>query len=1051
MKTIFIGYDRYLPIRKIILVIFSLVLTCNIIKAQVTGTYTVLQQPCNNDGKFAIQILSGMTPPFNYHYYQVDGGYQVHTNVNSMYDTLFAASSAINFIYVTPSLGSGSLYYYTSVTGMVQPFTVDPPVITNAICPSLTGTAAITINSGTSPASVQWYTNTGAGVGSYVGTGNPITLPAGQYAAIVTDAAGCTVTEGADSSGIHIYHYSGINFSFATTTASCTNGTAGVTGISGGVTPYTFLWENGATSSSISGLTQGYYGVTVTDAQGCYTNGSATVSQSINVNVNTVPTAATCLQNDGSLMSFGSGGTPPYTYAYSNGMSGQTISGISGETNLYITATDANGCIGSGYAYIGTSTPITVTYSSTNSSCLIPTGSITLSIAGGTSPYTVDWNGASASTSASISGLSPGSYYFIVTDAVGCKRTGYVTINPSSTMTSSVYAINPVCPATTGTVGVTVTGSAPPFSYLWSTGATTLTVSGVSAGSYSCTITDNVGCSQIRYTNVFPTSPINIGLSSTPASCIYTSDGNILANATGGSAPYTYAWSNGQTTANATGLAAGYYVVSVQDANGCHAVSYPTLGYNPSGTSCYCTITGKVFNDLNGNCIFDSGEQGIHNIMMHCSGQGYVFTDANGDYSFRVPTGSYTISETVQYQYPLSACQSNAIPVSVTASSGCVSTVNFSNSMSIIHDIHVIRTNLTAAVPGTTYTSGLIVQNDGTVPESNIQLGYTHDGQLSLSSISPNIYSQLSPGTLPNWYSVNSGYPTTAPGSSSMIYFSSVVPTTVPLGTDIVTGDTTSYTSPMNNWLNDYTPWNNVHDKHTTVIGSYDPNFKEVFPQGTGSQGYITVDDSVLDYVVHFQNTGSYYANKVVVVDTLDNDLDWNSVRPGFADHDYTASISENGVLTFTFDNIHLDWESNNDLASRGLVTYSVKQKPNLAVGTQIKNNAAIYFDYNAPVITNQTVNTIQAPDGIGENEKDNSFVIYPNPATNELNLVITDFSDATAVFIYDLQGRMVQSNAIAKNSTGQTISVQSLVSGIYFITVENTNKERVTKKFIKN
>jgi uncharacterized repeat protein (TIGR01451 family) len=1021
------------------------------LSAQITVTCTTLQQPCNGNGVLAVQVSAGVTLPLTYYYYNASGSLLATHNVSSIHDTLTGISSAVGFVYIMDASGN---YFSSSGTGMVPPFTIDPPSITNAVCPSLTGTISLTINGGTTPVSVQWYDDSYSGSGAYVGTGNPVSLPPGEYAAYVTDAAGCIVFTGTDSlSNFYIQNISGINFSVVTTDATtCTNGTATVTGITGGMAPYTYLWNNAATSSTITGLPQGYYTATVTDAQGCHSSNGNWVSQSVYINANPVASDATCLQNDGSVISFGSGGTPPYSYFYSNGFSGQTASGLAGNTYMWVTATDANGCTGTDYFYIATSTPITVTYSIVSSSCTAPTGSATLSISGGIPPYTVNWGTSPALTGTSISGMPAGSYSFSVTDAAGCTQSGTVVISPVSVISGSINYTNPPCPATTGSLAAVISGTSPPFSYLWNTGATSSSLTSVPLGSYSCIITDNAGCTATKYAYLMNTPPMSIGISTTPSSCLYATDGSAYANVTGGTAPYTYYWSNGQTTQTATGLGTGSYYVTVTDANGCSSYTHYTyVGYDPAGTSCYCTITGKVYKDVNSNCILDAGEQGIQNIMIHCSGFGYAFTDVNGDYTFQVPTGSYTLSESVQYTYPLASCQSNSIPVSVTAASGCSNTVNFANNVTTIHDIHITRTSVNYPIPGNNYTQALIVENDGTVNESSIQFGFSDDGQLNLLSTSPVSYTQLSPGTAPNWYSINSGFPSLAPGASLVLYNNYYVPTYVPISTTVNFKDTSSYSSPLaSGWLNDYTPWNNVDQYHTTVIGSYDPNFKEVSPAGTGAQGYIATSDSVLDYVVHFQNTGTYYAEKVVVTDTLDSDLDISSFQPGYSDHNYTVTISESGIVTFTFDNIHLNYQSSSEMGSRGMVGYSIKQKPNLIPGTQIKNSAAIYFDYNTPVITNQTLNTIQTLAGVEEATSANDLLIYPNPADEILNINVSG-THAVSIAIYDLQGRVIRNEKVSSGTEVQKLDISQLVKGLYFVVAENAEGQKLTRKFIKN
>ena len=122
-----------------------------------------------------------------------------------------------------------------------------------------------------------------------------------------------------------------------------------------------------------------------------------------------------------------------------------------------------------------------------------------------------------------------------------------------------------------------------------------------------------------------------------------------------------------------------------------------------------------------------------------------------------------------------------------------------------------------------------------------------------------------------------------------------------------------------------------------------------------------------------------------------------------------------------------------------------------MAPGTEIKNRAAIYFDYNAPVFTNQTLNTIQIGAGISENSNKGSLNIYPNPATDELNIKLNNLGDVALINIYDLQGRLIQSEKAIKNESNQKISITNLVSGLYFISLEKSNGQKTTGKFIKN
>ena len=615
------------------------------------------------------------------------------------------------------------------------------------------------------------------------------------------------------------------------------------------------------------------------------------------------------------------------------------------------------------------------------------------------------------------------------------------------------------CPTTTASLYAMVSGSNGPFTYTWSNGATTAGLNNAPLGGYSCIMKDAVGCTVTKYASISQISPIQVGIASSPASCIYTADGSLHANATGGTAPYTYTWSNAQTGPNATGLATGYYYVTVTDANGCnnnYSNNMSNVGYNAANNSCYCTITGTVYIDANNNCVRDAGENGINNVQIHCSGLGYTYTNANGIYSFRAPTGTYTVTESVQQIYPLASCQVNNTVVSVTAASGCTSPVNFANNVVPIHDLHIITTSMDQPVPGNMYHQKVIVQNEGTVTENNAQLSYAHDGQLTYNSCTPWALSQQNAGLYPNWYSITSGFPILNAGTTTASFINYNVPTNIPINTLVNFYDTIAHAAPVSTtWLTDNTPWNNVNNQQAYVVSSFDPNFKEVSPKGTGPQGYITNNDSVLTYVVHFQNEGTYYAQNIVVIDSIDAHLNIQTLRPGYSDKSYTTSMTENGVVKFKFDNVNLPWKSAyGDMMSSGMFTYSIKLKKNLAPGTKIKNTAAIYFDYNAPVITNTTLNTIAAGNvSVKEIKAINSddVIVYPNP-TNAGFAVSINSPEKTEsnISIIDISGRVVSNRSVTLQIGENTLqeSTDHLQSGIYFFQLKN-NDVLITKKLV--
>ena len=1015
-----------------------------------TATGVVTQTPCNNDGIYTI-TTTGIPLPITYTYY-VNGTTVVHANVNSATDQLTNFGMSPDGYLYCQAVGGG---LYAITQNSYTPSFVFDINVTSPTCPATMGTINAVQASGTTGPFTYTWTNAQT-MTPY--TGNNITVPVGTYDGDILDqTTGCVLH--IEDTNIVVMQLSNVTASINTTPASCTNGTAAAVA-SGGIAPYSYLWGNGATTSSITGLSQGYYPVTITDAQGCHSNYlGASVLQNPVITVNKTITNATCLQPNGSAIAFGSGGVNPYTYSWSNGQTGSTATNLPGGAFYQVIATDANGCTGETFVFVGTSTPITVTYTSTPSQCTSATGSATLSPTGGTAPYTYFWVSNPSVTGPTISNVAPGTYAFQVTDAVGCIRNGAVVVAPVSVIDASINASTVICPATTGTAVAVVSGTNAPFSYLWSNAATTSSISGVPLGTYTCTNTDALGCSVTKSKTLSAISPVSLGVATVNATCIYNTDGSANAIASGGTAPYSYSYSNGTTTPNATGLGVDDYSVTVTDMNGCNSSAHFWINNANTSQSCYCTIEGDVYVDANADCVHDSGENGVENIMIHCSGFGYTFTDANGHYSFQVPTGTYTISEQVNQYYPLSACQSNNNSVSVVAASGCNTVVDFSNAVNPLHDLKIVTVNSTIPpVPGNAYQQKVIVKNEGTITESGIQLGYEHDGQLSYSGATSPGFVQLNTVLYPNTYSVQSGFPSLNPNATHVMIVNYNTPTNTPLGTTVNFGDTVASMAPIaTNWLLDNSPWNNVNAYQTTVIGSYDPNYKEVSPSGTGAAGLVPMETKEFDYTIHFQNEGTYFAQNIVVTDQLDADFDWTTFKPGYSDYEYSTTMSETGLVTFTFANIHLPWKSQyGDALSSALVHYSIERKTTNPVGTEFTNTANIYFDYNAPITTNTTLTTLDEPAGIDEVAVGVNGVtvdLYPVPASDHLTIQINNVSksEAATVSIIDLMGNIVLSDKVnlSEGSTLVTENLSGLMNGTYLTRVQFENGSAIVKKIV--
>lgn len=1015
-----------------------------------TVTLSVPVTPCNNDGVITATI-TGLTPPLTVTWVtEGSTGTTITHSVTGMTDALTGYSGGPLNIMVTDGTGFASNFFAGA-----HPISYTLNTV-GAICPGLGSIAATGVTGGTAPYSYQWFDKN---TGSVVSAANPASLAAGRYGVIITDAAGCRYGSRHQTDSVEIT-YTSFTATLTATPAGCTDGTATVAAISASaVPPISYLWSTGAATSGISGLTSGTYEVEITDALGCkattdtaaaYNPYSVFVPQSTILSIPLTTTPTTCTSADGAIATFPTGGTAPYSYIWNNGATTASQTGLPSGA-YYVTVTDANGCSGSASTFIGTATPISVSFSSSPSLCTSPTGNASLTAVGGTPPYSVMWYTTPLQTSTTATGLAAGNYTFLVTDALGCTRDGIVTVPPINTILTTFSSTSPLCALSNGSISVSATGGAAPYSYLWSNGATTSSISSVPASSYSVRVTDAMGCKVTPNFNLSSYSPVSIGLSVTDASCIFANDGSITATPYGGTAPYSYGWSTGGSTATISALGKGHYWMTATDASGCKASGNVHVGYDATETSCYCTIEGTVYNDTIVNCNQDAGEPGIPHVQIFCSGRGYTYTDAAGHYSFIVPAGTYTIREVLHPYYPLSACQANNISVTAASGAGCVNTVNFANASVPVHNLRISTTTTTPPVPGNTMIQQVTIVNEGTLTEDSTFSVYRPDGQLLTPAFTPSGIFTGSPYTY-----ATAGFPSMAPGANQRFTIAYNVPTNIPLGTNVRFRDTVAYNSAAGAWLSDYSPANNVCDHNTNVVASYDPNFKEVYPRGTGTNGIITTNDTVLEYTVHFQNTGTWYAQNIEVLDTLDSDLDWTSLHPVYESAPCQVSLYQTGtvkVAKFSFSNINLPPQIFDDLRSNGMFTYSIKTLPGLPVGTQFKNSASIYFDYNAPILTNTTTNTIGStapPILVGTTATTrSSFAVYPNPASNNFSAVINSENAGTAVLnIADVSGKTLISKTLSLQQGTQTITtdINQLAGGIYFVSINNNGKLQTQK-----
>ncbi len=614
----------------------------------VTGTATSTGVLCNGGSTGTATVTaSGGTAPYTY----------LWNPSGKTTATVTGMSAGTYTITITDNNGcTGSA---TVTITQPAPLAANASNIIDPKCNGGQGSATVAASGGTAPFTYLWNP------GGYT-TATVSTLSAGTYTVTVTDNNGCNQTV-----SVTITQPTAITTTVSSTTTPCgkDTGTVSVTA-SGGTAPYTYLWAPGGyTTANVSGLSAGTYTITVTDNNGCTATNTVTVTtvSSIVLTITAHKNVSCNGGSNGSATISASGGTAPYTYAWSpGGYTTATVSTLSAGSYTVV-VTDAKGCNAQIIVIIGQPQPLTAPITTTGVSCNGGTnGDATVTPTGGTAPYTYLWV-PGGQTTASISNLSAGTYTVIVADSNGCSATNTVTVTQPQPLTDKLTSTISSC-ANDGTATATVNGGTSPYTYLWTpSGQTTSTATGLSAGLYTVTITDNKGCSIVDTITVHSTSTLNITVTGTDELCNGGTTATARVTATGGTAPYTYLWSpSGQTTATATGLSAGTYTIVVTDNAGCTQFATITIT-EPSAINLTTTTTGSGCANNTGSAIVSaSGGTGAYTYSW--SPGGGTTTTISG-----LGNGSYTVTVTDG-----NGC--NATAVAVVASGGVTGSItSFTN------------------------------------------------------------------------------------------------------------------------------------------------------------------------------------------------------------------------------------------------------------------------------------------------------------------------------------------------------------------------------------
>jgi uncharacterized repeat protein (TIGR01451 family) len=708
-------------------------------------------------------------------------------------------------------------------------------------------------------------------------------------------------------------------------------------------------------------------------------------TSAINVQLNTLEPA--CGNSDGRIFSVVSGGTAPYNYIWSNGAITPDLTGL-GPGTYTITVTDNSGNTATASATLVNTTGLTNAYIS----FVKPGG-----ISGSTFPCSMLCNGISYLVTEMINGTPP---YSLTSSGVNHTIGSYngvptienVCVTDAFTVTAT--DANGCSASIAGMPGVGITFdcmvSSIPACNGGNNGAVNIDFSSPSGTGFDITVSDSAGVS------------FTINISGNIAQFNNLHPGNwscYLLNS----------WAN-------------------QPCDSSFTFFIPDAG-NICGT-----VSGTVYLDTITNCIFDAGEPFLpgRNILIN-PGNHYTNTDAAGNFSIELLYNTYTINTVPNLNFG-----SNCAPavVTINPANPSASGINLGDTVSSAMNLNVTIAG-GAARPGFNYYQYIQIQNTSYQNSAGATLTIKYNPQLNLAAVS-----------LPYTVISSDEIEVSIPSISAFTHLNIAVTYTVPpnpalIGTTFQTDVSVAAQQPEQ-ILTD-----NADTLYTLVTGSFDPNDKTVWPNQDPAHYYFMDIEDELRYTIRFQNTGTDTAFTVVIVDTLDAMLDLSTFRVTGSSHPYSWNLAAGDILTVTYNNILLPDSNTNEPASHGLFSFAVSpMEDSIMIPYILYNTAAIYFDFNPPVITNTEFSTIDVTVGLNEINESKSLLIYPNPVTGEVNISLDNKSGRLdRVTLYNILGEEISFEYHRINAYSLRGVTTHLQPGLYYL---RNSSGTYSGKFIK-
>ena len=496
---------------------------------------------------------------------------------------------------------------------------------------------------------------------------------------------------------------------------------------------------------------------------------------------------------------------------------------------------------------------------------------------------------------------------------------------------------------------------------------------------------------------------------------------------------YKFNWATGQQKNKLENIIAGNYKLNISDKNGCTESFIYHVPKKASSEACG-KIAGNVYYDLNKNCAKDVDDKpGIYRTLVANPGEYIAITNKKGEYEFALPFGNYTITE-INSDTDIASCIKEQ-KVTLDSLNTQQFDVNFYDTAHIQYDV-MSDLVINEVRPGFTFNvypkySNKFGEGDFTTEKT----WFTFPDSITI--LTCNFPYTISNDTV--YFKLDSTY-----SNHNPIILQVKAARRIKLGGDV------TFCAGIEGSKSESNTQNNITCITLKVTGSYDPNDKKLFVNGIEKSGDILVKDTILDYQIRFQNTGNADAVNIYVLDTISKNLDLSSFEFISSSHACDVIYLGDRVYKFDFPNIHLIDSITNEPLSHGYIKYRIKQNKVNVLGTEIKNTAYIYFDFNDPVVTNTTLNTVSIETkslGIHTNSF-NPLKAYPNPVNSQLT--IENNEAILGINIVSLDGKIMKQITDLNGSTVYTIHVDDLQNGLYVLEIvgaSSTHNTRIIKQ----